>query len=103
MKLSANEFIKKYIEEKKIFGENDDAAIEMMEDITDSINVDTAVSEENAALKAENEKLAADLIDLKERYKMRFMQGDEIIEEKVEDKVEDELVKEKEVIDIEEI
>lgn len=103
MKLTATEFIKKYVDDKKLFGENEDGAIEMMEDITDSINVDAAVVEENEALKAENAKLAADLVDLKERYKMRFMQGDEVIEEKVEDKIEDELVEEKEVIDIKEI
>lgn len=102
MKLSAQDFIKKYVEEKKIFGENDDAAIEMMEDITDSINVDAAVAEENETLKQENEKLKADLDDLRERYKMRFMQGDAVAEEKVEDK-DGELVEEKDVIDIKEI
>lgn len=97
--LTAEEFIKKYTDGEKKITENDDLLIELMEDATDSIVAATSDSEELAALKAENEKLSADLIDLKERYKSRFLSS-EVIEEK-EEEIEE--PKEEEVIDVKEI
>lgn len=99
-KLTAEEFIKKWTVDKGL-ALDDDIIIEMSEDVADSMAVSTGESEEVAALKADNEKLAADYADLKERYKNRFLSSDEKFEEK-EETSEDE-PEEKEVIDIKEI
>ena len=84
-KLTADEFIKKWTVDKKV-SEDDDVLIELMEDATDSIVVSDSESEEITKLKADNEKLAADYADLKERYKMRFLTSES--EEKIEEKEE---------------
>lgn len=99
-KLTADEFIKKWTVDKKV-SEDDDVLIELMEDATDSIVVSDSESEEITKLKADNEKLAADYADLKERYKMRFLTSD--LDEKVEEKEEVEEPSEEEVIDVKEI
>lgn len=99
-RLSAEEFIKKYTVDKKI-SEDDDKLIELMEDISDSVVVNEGESEEITKLKADNEKLAADYSDLKERYKNRFLESEtKMVEEKETEIAEPE---EKEVIDIKEI
>lgn len=101
-KLTAEEFIKKWTVDKKV-SEDDDILIELMEDATDSIVVSESENEEIAKLKEDNEKLAADYADLKERYKMRFLSS-EIVEEKEEEKTEEDgEPKEEEVIDVKEI
>lgn len=79
---------------------DDDVKISLMEDITDSIS--PAESEELAAIKAEIEKKDAEIEELKEKYKARFLKAEEVKEE-VKDEVEDEDLEEKEVIDIKEI
>jgi hypothetical protein len=100
-KLTAEEFIKKYTVDKKI-SEDDDVLIELMEDISDSVVENETESEEITKLKADNEKLAADYADLKERYKNRFLSSE--VEEKTEEKTEEEgEPEEKEVIDVKEI
>lgn len=99
-KLTAEEFIKKWTVDKGL-SLDDDTIIEMSEDVADSMTVSEGDSEEVAALKADNEKLAVDYADLKERYKNRFLSSDEKIEEK-EETSEDE-PEEKEIIDIKEI
>lgn len=101
-KLTAEEFIKKYTVDKKI-SEDDDVLIELMEDISDSVVENETESEEITKLKADNEKLAADYADLKERYKNRFLSSDVEVEEKTEEKDEDGEPEEKEVIDVKEI
>ena len=78
---------------------DDDVKISLMEDITDSIS--PAESEELAAIKAEIEKKDAEIEELKEKYKTRFLKAEEVKEEVKE--VEDEDLEEKEVIDIKEI
>ena len=78
---------------------DDDIKISLMEDITDSVSPDE--SEELAEIKAELEKKAAELEELKEKYKARFLKAVESDEEK--EDVEDEDLEEKEVIDIKEI
>lgn len=78
---------------------DDDVKISLMEDITDSIS--PAESEELAAIKAEIEKKDAEIEELKERYKARFLKAEEVKEEVEE--VKDEDLDEKEVIDIKEI
>lgn len=99
-KLSAEEFAKKYSE--KIV-DNDDLLVELMEDSKDSIlDMSAEAVAEIEALKAEVEKLRADYADLKERYKMRFLEGADVVEEVEEEKAEEE-PKEEEVIDIKEI
>lgn len=99
-KLTAEEFIKKWTVDKGL-SLDDDTIIEMSEDVADSMTVSEGDSEEVAALKADNEKLAADYADLKERYKNRFLSSDEKHEEK-EETSEDE-PEEKTIIDIKEI
>ena len=78
---------------------DDEVKISLMEDITDSVSPDE--SEELASLKAELEKKSAELEELKEKYKARFLKAVEESEEVKE--VEDEDLEEKEVIDIKEI
>lgn len=100
-KLTAEEFIKKWTVDKGL-ALDDDTIIEMSEDVADSMAVSEGESEEVAALKVANEKLAADYADLKERYKNRFLSSDEKFEEK-EDETSEAEPEEKEVIDIKEI
>lgn len=77
---------------------DDDVKISLMEDITDSVSPDE--SEELASIKAELEKKAAELEELKEKYKARFLKAVESDEEEKED-TED--LEEKEVIDVKEL
>ena len=79
---------------------DDDVKISLMEDITDSIS--PAESEELAAIQAEIEKKDAEIEELKEKYKARFLKAEEVKEE-VSEEVKDEDLEEKEVIDIKEI
>ena len=71
---------------------DNDIAIQLLEDIEDSMEVDTAKIDE----------LQAKLDDLQEKYKQRFLKGDD--KKEAEDKKDvDEELEEKEVIDIKEI
>lgn len=91
-KLSKEELIKKVSE--KVMDE--DVQIELMEDITDSMeveNVDTS-SEDKTRI----EELETQVKELKQKYKDRFLKGSE-----KEDEDEDVELKEKEIIDIKEI
>ena len=100
-KLGKEEFNKKYSE--KIV-DNDDLLIELMEDVSDSIEVGD--SEELAQLKSELEDLKLKYEDLKSKYKERFLSSDELQEKLEEEKVEEipeESLEEKEVVDIKEI
>lgn len=91
MKLSKEELKQKVNE----LVTDNDIAIQLLEDIEDSMEVgevDTAKIDE----------LQAKLDDLQEKYKQRFLKGDD--KKEVEDKKEvDEELEEKEVIDIKEI
>ena len=78
---------------------DDEVKISLMEDITDSVSPDE--SEELAGLKAELEKKSAELDELKEKYKARFLKA--VDSEEVKEEVKDEDLEEKEVIDIKEI
>ena len=72
---------------------DDNVKIELMEDVTDSMEVTTEVDNtEIERLKAENE-------ELKTKYKERFLKGDD---KKDEEEKEDEM-EEKEVVDVKEI
>lgn len=86
-KLTKEELIAK-VNDK--LGENPELAVELMEDITDSF--------ENVDLSAYVEKIVYD--ELLQKYKDRFMSGDEVIEEKEEEK---EIVEDDGVIDVQEI
>lgn len=90
-KLGKDEFSKKYSE--KIV-DNDDLLIELMEDIADSVEVE---SEELVSVKAELEDYKSKYNDLKSKYKERFLSSEEIPEDKEEE------LEEKEVIDVKEI
>lgn len=93
MKLSKDDLIKK-INEKVL---DEDVKIELMEDVTDSIENETDTSEEDSQrIKELEEKYK----NLQEKYKERFLKGSE--EPKEIEKDDDEL-KEKEVIDVKEI
>ena len=90
MKLSKEELKSKVNELVK----DNEVAIELLEDIEDSMEVgeiDTSKIDE----------LQAKLDDLQEKYKQRFLNGD-VKEEVTEDKKDDEL-EEEEVIDVKEI
>lgn len=99
-KMSIEEFNQKLSDKLK---DNEDLAIELMEDVSDSFRID-----EDAAKKIEEEKnaeierLSGELTDLKARYKERFLTpaSKEVIEDIKEEPVE---VQEEEVIDIKEI
>lgn len=92
-KLSKDELLKKITE--KITDE--DLVIELMEDISDSLDVSS--EEEKKVLEDKINDLELKLEDLKTKYKERFLKG-EVIEE-VKEEIEE--PKEEEVIDIKEI
>lgn len=87
-KLTKDEFIKKYNEK---LADNNELAVELMEDITDSIESDIT----------ELEDMKKKYDDLLNRYKERFMAPEEVVEE-VKDEA-TEVVDEEEVIDVKEI
>lgn len=71
---------------------DDNVKIELMEDVTDSMEVAPEVDNtEIERLKTENE-------ELKTKYKERFLKGED-----KEEKVDDEEMKEEEVVDVKEI
>ena len=88
--------------------DNDDLVIELLEDLDDSFTpkeneeleeMKKAIIEKDAEL----EKAKADLLDMKARYKERFLSPTSLSEvEAIDEKVPEE-VEEKEVIDIKEI
>lgn len=92
-KLEKEEFNKKYSEK---ITDNDELLIELMEDVSDSI--ENKDSEELSKLKSELEDYKIKYDDLKEKYKERFLSSDEMPREPEEEKLE-----EKQVIDIREI
>ena len=92
MKLSKEELLKK-INEKVM---DEDVKIELLEDITDSMEVSDEPKEDERVKELE-EKYAS----LMEKYKERFLKGEE--KEDDEEKEGEEEVKEEEVIDVKEI
>ena len=76
---------------------DDDTKISLMEDVSDSLTNDE--SEELSKLRNELETAKQDFLDLKEKYKQRFLSAVETKEEIEEPKD----LEEKEVIDIKEI
>ena len=90
MKISKDELIQK-INEKVM---DEDVKIELMEDITDSMDVETETSTEDTQ---RIEELEEKYKNLQEKYKQRFLQGEEKEEEKVDE------YEEKEIVDIKEI
>ena len=92
-KLSKDELLKKITE--KITDE--DLVIELMEDISDSLDVST--EDEKKILEDKITELELKVEDLKTKYKERFLKG-EVIEE-VKEEIDE--PKEEEVIDIKEI
>lgn len=82
-KLTSDEFIKKYTEEKKVFPD-DDAAIEFMEDISDSlVEKDDSKDEEIKRLQEENSALQEKVEEVKTKYKERFLTPGEIKQEEI--------------------
>lgn len=99
-KLTKEEIIKKYTEEKEYFPD-DDSKIEFMEDVTDSMVEESSdKDDEIKKLKEENERLTSEVSDIKTKYKERFLTSENKSEEKIEEPEEPE---EKTVIDIKEI
>ena len=92
-KLSKDELLAKITERIT----DEDLVIELMEDISDSLDV--SAEEEKKVLEDKINDLELKLEDLKTKYKERFLKGD-VIEEK---EIEIEEPKEEEVIDIKEI
>lgn len=77
---------------------DEEIKVSLMEDIADSIEV-SETEDKNGEL----EELKIKYESLREKYKERFLKGEEVEEEKKEDDTEDEELKEEEVIDIKEI
>lgn len=77
---------------------DEEIKVSLMEDIADSIEggVET---EDNGEL----EELKIKYESLREKYKERFLKGEEVDEEKKDDETEDDELKEEEVIDVKEI
>lgn len=100
MKLSKQELLTK-IEEKIV---DEDLKIELMEDITDSIDEEASEAykaqyeAEKADLEAQIANEKAYILDLKKKYKERFLTP---IDDKEDESIEE--VKEEDVIDIKEI
>lgn len=92
-KLSKDELLKKITEKVT----DEDLVIELMEDISDSLDV--SYEEEKKVLEEKINELELKLEDLKTKYKERFLKG-EVIED-VKEEIEE--PKEEEVIDIKEI
>ena len=105
-KLTKEEIIKKYTEEKEYFPD-DDSKIEFMEDVTDSMVEESSdKDEEIKKLKEENERLTSEVSDIKTKYKERFLTSENKSEEKIEENKSEEKIEEPEektVIDIKEI
>ena len=76
---------------------DDNVKIELMEDVTDSMEVAPEVDN------TELEEIKTKYEELKTKYKERFLKGDETKEEEKEDKKDDEELGEKEIIDVKEI
>lgn len=76
-KLSSDEIIKKYTEEKKVFSD-DDSAIEFMEDISDSLVKDDSKDEEIKQLQEANSRLQEKVDEVTSKYKERFLSGSEV-------------------------
>ena len=91
MKMSKVDLIKK-INDKVM---DEDVKIELMEDITDSFEEGSTSEEDTQRITELEEKYKT----LQEKYKERFLQG----EEKKEEEKDDDELEEKEVIDIKEI
>ena len=100
MKLTKEEFIEKY---QSKFDGDDEAKIEFLEDISDTLEVAESdeKSKKEAELEAEIERLKDDNEMLKKRYIDRFLGGEEKASEDVEEEIDE--PEEKEVIDIKEI
>lgn len=92
MKLSKDDLIKK-INDKVM---DEDVKIELMEDITDSFEENTT-NEDLQRITELEEKYKI----LQEKYKQRFLQGEE--KKDNEEKEDDEELEEKEIIDVKEI
>lgn len=90
MKMSKEDLVKK-VNDKVM---DEDVKIELMEDITDSFDENTSIEDSQRVTELE-EKYKI----LQEKYKERFLNG----EEKKDNKKEDEELEEKEIIDIKEI
>ena len=99
MKLSKTNIINK-INEKV---ENVDLAIELIEDITDSMDITDELENTIELLNKDIEDLKSEIIELKEKYKSRFLSNVEDTEDTrdTEDTVDE--LKEDNVIDIKEI
>ena len=82
--------------------EDKDLQIEILEDIEDSMN---EIDESEKVDKAEYDKAISELEDIKEKYRQRFLEVEEVIEEVKETNADDSIdeVKEEEVIDVQEI
>lgn len=98
-KLSKEDLVKK-ISEKVT---DEDVAIELMEDVSDSLDVSEDTEKEE--MKAKIDELESKNAELKTKYKERFLSGEEKEEviEKVNDEEKEDEEEKEEVIDVKEI
>ena len=93
MKLSKEE-LKKKIDEVVT---DDDVKISLLEDIEDSVDV---ADETEKVEKSAYDEVVAKYEEIKQKYKDRFLKGEEVEEKKEDD---DEELKEEEIVDVKEI
>ena len=77
---------------------DEEIKVSLMEDIADSIEGSTETADNG-----EFEELKIKYESLREKYKERFLKGEEVEEEKKDDETEEDELKEEEVIDVKEI
>lgn len=94
MKLSKEE-LKKKIDEVVT---DDDVKISLLEDIEDSVDI---ADETEKVEKSAYDEVVAKYEEIKQKYKDRFLKGEEVEEDKKED--DDEELKEEEIVDVKEI
>lgn len=80
---------------------DNEIAIQLLEDIEDSMEVSEVDTAKVDELQAKLDEVQAKLDDLQEKYKERFLKGEDKPEEKSEEKVEE--LKEEEIVDVKEI
>lgn len=99
-KLLRDDFIKKYndmFEDENFTFNKDNFSIELIEDIADSI--DNEESEELINLRKELEEAKRNFLELKDKYKKRFLNA--IEDNELDTKTEE--LEEKEIVDVKEI
>lgn len=82
---------------------DDELKISLLEDIEDSVDIPTEIDESEKVEKTVYDELEIKYAELLQKYKDRFLKGEEASEEKEEKEDDIEELQEEEVIDVKEI